>query len=241
MKHAVDPLQGRLFDPYQQLIPPLGLRRIANGWQSIFRAILLALMPIKQLGAHFHPTFGRPTKELYSVAGLLFLQESNGWTNAQAVEVYLFRTDVQFALNLEPGIDEMCERTLERYRALFLEDDLAAQIMNDVTLKLVDALELQIDQQRLDSTHVFSDMASFGRTRMMAVCNKRFLTQVQRHHANDFNALPEDLKTCASVMRRRKRSCSPRKVCRRSSAAGVGSRWPRTCAISSIVSRITPA
>jgi hypothetical protein len=194
MKHAVDPLQGRLFDPFEQLIPPLGRQRIADGWQSVFRAILLALMPVKQLGTHFHPTIGRPTKELYSVAGLLFLQESNGWTNAQAVDVYLFRTDVQFALNLEPGIDEMCDRTLERYRALFLEDDLAAQVMNNVTLKLVDALELQIDQQRLDSTHVFSDMASFGRTRMMAVCNKRFLTQVQRHHAADFNALPEDLR-----------------------------------------------
>jgi hypothetical protein len=194
MKHAVDPLQGRLFDPYQQIIPPLGRNRIAAGWQAIFRAVLLVLMPVKQLGAHFHPAIGRPTKELYSVAGLVFLQESNGWTNAQAVETYLFRTDVQFALNLEPGLDEMCDRTLERYRALFLEDDLAAKIMNDVTLELVDALELQIDQQRLDSTHVFSDMASFGRTRLLAICNKRFLTQVQRHHADDFAALPEDLR-----------------------------------------------
>ena len=194
MKHSVNPLQGRLFDPFQQIIPPLGRKRIQRGWQAIFRAILLSLMPVKQLASHFHPTFGRPTKELYSVAGLLFLQEANDWTNAQAVEAYLFRTDVQFALNLEPGIDEMCDRTLERYRALFLEDDLAAQIMNDVTVKLVDELDLHIDQQRLDSTHVFSDMASFGRTRMMAVCNKRFLLQVQRHHADDCNALPAELR-----------------------------------------------
>ena len=194
MKHAVDPRQGRLFDPYQGIIPPLGRQRIAGGWQSLFRAILLSLMPVKQLGAHFHPTFGRPTKELYSVAGLLFLQETNDWTNAQAVEAYLFHTDVQFALNLEPGLDEMCDRTLERYRVLFLEDDLAARIMNDVTLKLVEELDLHIDQQRLDSTHVFSDMASFGRTRMMAVSNKRFLAQVQRHYADDFNALPFDLR-----------------------------------------------
>jgi len=194
MKRAVDPLQGRLFDPFEQIIPPLGRQRIQRGWQAIFRAILLSLMPVKKLGAHFHPTFGRPTKELYSVAGLLFLQEANDWTNAQAVESYLFRTDVQFALNTEPGVDEMCDRTLERYRALFLEDDLAAQIMNDVTLKLVDELDLCIDRQRLDSTHVFSDMASFGRTRMMAVCNKRFLAQVQRHHAADFNALPADVR-----------------------------------------------
>ena len=68
--------------------------------------------------------------------------------------------------------------------------------MNDITMTLVDALDLRIDQQRLDSTptHVFSDMASFGRTRLMAVCNKRFLTQVQRHHADDFAALPEALR-----------------------------------------------
>ena len=129
MKHAVDPQQGRLFDPFQGIIPSLGWQRIAGGWQSIFRAMLLVLMPTKQLGSHFHATVGRPTKELYSVAGLLFLQEANDWTNAQAVEAYLFRTDVQFALNLEPGVDQMCERTLERYRDLFVEDDLAAQVM----------------------------------------------------------------------------------------------------------------
>ena len=29
---------------------------------------------------------------------------------------------------------------------------------------------------------------------MMAVCNKRFLTQVQRHFAADFTALPKDLR-----------------------------------------------
>ena len=194
MKHAVNPLQGRLFDPFEQIIPPLGLERIKKGWQAIFRAMLLTLMPVKQLGAHFHPTMGRRTKELYSVAGLVFLQECNNWTNTEAVNAYLFRTDVQFALNLEPGVDEMCDRTLERYRDLFLEDDLAAQVMNDVTAELVKTLGLHIDQQRLDSTHVFSDMASFGRTRMMAVCNKRFLTQVQRHHAADFEALPEELR-----------------------------------------------
>jgi hypothetical protein len=194
MKHTVNPLQGRLFDPFEQIIPPLGLERIKNGWQAIFRAMFLTLMPVKQLGAHFHPTMGRRTKELYSVAGLVFLQECNGWTNTEAVNAYLFRTDVQFALNLEPGVDEMCDRTLERYRELFLEDDLAARVMNDVTAALVDKLDLHIDQQRLDSTHVFSDMASFGRTRMMAVCNKRFLTQVQRHHADAFKALPEKLR-----------------------------------------------
>ncbi len=119
MRHTVNPQQGRLFDPFEGLIPPLGLERIRHGWQGVFRTALLELMPAQQLGKHFSPNIGRHTKELYSVAGLLFLQEFQNWTIPQAVEAYLFHTDVQFALNLEPGRDEMCDRTFERYRAFF--------------------------------------------------------------------------------------------------------------------------
>jgi hypothetical protein len=194
MRHSIDPRQGRLFDPFSDIIPPLGRKLIDAGWQAIFRVVLLALMPVKELGKHFDPAVGRPTKELYSVAGLIFLQETHNWTNAQTVDAYLFRSDVQFALNLEPGQSELCERTLERYRQLFMEDDLASQIMDDVTARLVDELDLNIERQRLDSTHVFSDMASFGRTRLMGVTIKRFLTQVQRHFAADFQALPDELR-----------------------------------------------
>ena len=193
-KSPVNPQQGRLFDPFEGLIPPLGLERIRHGWQGVFRTALLELMPAQQLGKHFSPNIGRHTKELYSVAGLLFLQEFQNWTIPQAVEAYLFHTDVQFALNLEPGRDEMCDRTFERYRALFLEDEGAGQVMQDVTDRLIDLLELDIAKQRLDSTHVFSNMASFGRTRLLAVTIKRFLTQVKRHHRADFEALPAELR-----------------------------------------------
>jgi len=194
MRHLVNPQQGRLFDPFEGLIPPLGLERIRKGWQGVFRTTLLELMPAQQLGNHFSRSLGRPTKELYSVAGLLFLQEFQNWTIPEAVEAYLFRTDIQFALNLEPGGAEMCERTFERYRALFLDDEGAGQVMQDLTDRLIGLLELDIAKQRLDSTHVFSNMASFGRTRLMAVTIKRFLTQVKRHHVADFEALPAELR-----------------------------------------------
>jgi hypothetical protein len=101
---------------------------------------------------------------------------------------------VQFALNLEPGADEMSDRTWERYRALFIEDELAHTVMDAVTRKLVDELDLSIDQQRLDSTHVFSNMARFGRTRLLAITCKRFLAQVRRHFPDDYAAVPEELR-----------------------------------------------
>ena len=60
-----------------------------------------------------------------------------------------------------------------------------------MTTRLAESLELNISQQRLDSTHVFSHMASFGRIKLMAVAIKRFLTQVKRHAPESYAVLPE--------------------------------------------------
>jgi hypothetical protein len=193
MIHTVDPRQNRLFDPFDGVIPPVGRRIIADGWQGVFRHVVLEVMPVGALGRHFSDSLGAPTKELYSMAGLVFLTDFFGWTAQEALEAYIFRADVQYALNLEPGA-EVSTRTVERYQKLFRDNDLAARVFEDVTDRLVRALDLDVSRQRLDSTHVFSHMASFGRTKLMAVAIKRFLTQLKRHDPDAYAALPEDLR-----------------------------------------------
>lgn len=190
MIHIVDPRQKRLFDPFEGIIPPAGQRIISSGWQGVFRHALLDVMPVDDLAENFSQSLGAPTKELYSMAGLVFLADFHNWTAEQAAENYIFRTDVQYALNLEPGV-ELSPRTVERYQKLFRDNDLAARVFHDVTIRLTDMLDLDISRQRLDSTHVFSHMASFGRTKLMAVAIKRFLTQVKRHAPESYAALPE--------------------------------------------------
>lgn len=193
MIHIVDPRQSRLFDPFDGVIPPVGLRIISEGWQGVFRHVILEVLPVGHLVPHFSPSLGAPTKELYAMAGLVFLADFFDWTAAEAAEAYIFRSDVQYALNLEPGV-EISSRTVERYQALFRDDELAARLFHDVTIHLADALELDVTQQRLDSTHVFSHMATFGRTKLMAVAIKRFLTQVKRHAPEPYIALPQDFR-----------------------------------------------
>jgi len=190
MIHFVDPRQNRLFDPFDGIIPPAGRKIIGNGWQGVFRHVLLEVMPVGQLATHFSDSFGAPTKELYSMAGLVFLADFFGWTNQEAAEAYIFRSDVQYALNLEPGAS-VSTRTIERYQTLFRDHDLAARVFEDVTDRLVRALDLDVSRQRLDSTHVFSHMATFGRTKLMAVATKRFLTQLKRHDPDAYTALPD--------------------------------------------------
>ncbi len=193
MIHIIDPRQNRLFDPFEGVIPPAGQRIIGSGWQGVVRHLLLELMPVGELAQHFSRELGAPTKELYSMAGLVFLADFFGWTAQEAAEAYIFRSDVQYALNLEPGV-EVSSRTIERYQKHFRVDELAAQVFHDVTIGLAEKLELDISRQRLDSTHVFSHMASFGRTRLMAVAIKRFLAQVIRHAPEQYAALPDEFR-----------------------------------------------
>jgi hypothetical protein len=193
MIHTVDPRQNRLFDPFQGVIPPAGRKIIENGWQGVFRHAILEVMPVGELAKHFSDSLGAPTKELYSMAGLVFLADFFDWNTQEAIEAYIFHSDVQYALNTEPGVT-LCTRTLERYQQLFRDNDLAAQVFDKVTTRLVDALDLDVSRQRLDSTHVFSHMATFGRTKLMAVAIKRFLTQLQRHDSDAYTALPDDFR-----------------------------------------------
>jgi hypothetical protein len=97
-------------------------------------------------------------------------------------------------LELMPVGHDLSVRTLERYQTYFEQDGLAQRVMHEVTTRLVGVLELKIDQQRLDSTHVFSDMAQLGRTRLMGVALKRFLTQVKRHDPPAYESLPQALR-----------------------------------------------
>ena len=176
MRRLNDPRQTQLFDVFADILSPVAYRKLQSGWQHLFRQAILKLMPARQLAEHFHPVMGRPTKELYSMAGLLFVMEFRDWTHEEAADAYMFNVDLQYALNMVPEQQSLCRRTIERYIKLFRDDELAGDIMETVTAELVRLLDLDVSQQRLDSTHIESNMAKFGRIKLMATAIRWFLT-----------------------------------------------------------------
>jgi len=194
MQYIVDPRQNCLFDPYKRVFSKLAYRRIIKGWQGVFRRVILEIMPVGTIAGEFSEREGLPTKELYLMAGLVFIMHFHNWTIEQAAEEYMINLGVQYALNLEPGCQSLSPRTLDRYLAIFRECDIAGKVFQEVTQALVEALEKDVSRQRLDSTHVFSNMARFGRTQLMGVVVKRFLTQVHRYDELAYEALPEELR-----------------------------------------------
>ena len=193
MKHSTDPRQNWLFDPTMARFSPMAKKRLTEGWAGVFRTCILELMPVCEVGMRFAERMGRPTKELYSICGLVMLMDFNNWTAQKAADAYIFDGQVQFALNLGQDQQSMCTRTVERYRKIFREDELGQKFLDRMTGSLVKLLDLEVRTLRLDSTHVFSDMASMGRTKLMRTAVRRFLVQLKRHDAKGYEALPEKL------------------------------------------------
>ncbi len=63
-------------------------KRILVGWQGVFRAVVLELLPVRELAEHFSPDTGCPTKELPSMAGLVFLSDFLDWNAVDAADAY---------------------------------------------------------------------------------------------------------------------------------------------------------
>ena len=194
MKTIRDPRQRELFNEFAGMISKRGWRHIERGWQGVMRHVILKELPARRLGDDLCDDIGRPSAELYSMAGLLLIREMNNWTVPETVEALMFRTDVQYALNMRPGSD-VSQRTIERYIArLYSDRQLANDIFCLVANTLIEELELSIKKQRLDSTHVLSDMAVLGRTRMMGIATKRFLAQVRKRHDEKYRLLPKSFR-----------------------------------------------
>lgn len=193
MRYAVDPRQMTLFEPASAMFSPMTIKYLSSDWPGVFRYQMLHLMPAEALGEHFSDQVGCHTKELYGIAGGLFLKEFFDLTIPQTVERYLTDAAWQYALNVNPMEASLSHATMERYLKLFAEDDLASEVFHRVTSALIEALDLDVSRQRLDSTHIFSDMATFGRTKLMGVTIKRFLVQLKRHHPELYGALNMDL------------------------------------------------
>ena len=189
MIHTVDPRQNRLFDPFEGIIPPAGQRIIAGGWQGVFRHVLLEVMPVGELAQHFSREPGPPPRNCTPWPAWSSWPISSAGPPRRPPRLTSSAATSNTPSTWSPA--EPSPRTVERYQKLFRDHDLAALIFHDVTTRLAESLELNISQQRLDSTHVFSHMASFGRIKLMAVAIKRFLTQVKRHAPESYAALPE--------------------------------------------------
>ncbi len=187
--------QKELFDPWQ-FLGPKRRQRLERSWPGLFRNEILKELPVDKLVPYFRSDFGRPTKELYTMLGVLVLQETHDLTDEETVDQLSFNIQWHYALNITEESDSakyISPKTLWATRSLAVTHKLDEILFENVTNKLADVFDVDTDKQRIDSVHIKSNMRRLGRINIFAKTIHKFLINLKRNHQELFDTIDKDL------------------------------------------------
>lgn len=191
MIHVKDHKQHELFDPWD-FLSPKRRRMLDQGWPGLFREQLLCELPVHRIKPFLREDFGRPSKELYTILGVLLLQQAMDLNDSETVEQLSFNIQWHYALNITEESDSakyISEKTLWSWRMVLLQHNLDQLIFEKLTDKLARVFKVNTDEQRLDSVHIRSNMRKLGRISLFSQSIHKFLVNLKRHHRDLFDKL----------------------------------------------------
>lgn len=187
--------QMSFIDPWDQ-ISPKRRKMLDASWSGLFQKTILRSFPVKEIANHFDKSMGRPTKELYTVIGVLVLQQAFDLTDIETVEQLAFNIQWHYALNITEESDTakyMCPKTLWSMRKIVTENNLDQIIFNEGTGKLAEIFKVDPTNQRLDSTHIKSNMKRLGRICLFSETIHKFLVNLKKGHKEQFDNIDKEI------------------------------------------------
>jgi len=188
-----DHKQYDMFNPFEHL-GPKRLALLESSWAHLFREEILHKLPAEKLFPLYSESTGRRTKELFAMLGLVLLQQMEDLTDEETVRQFAFNIMWQYALNVTDATDfssYVSPRTLWTMRDIVGRLGLEQSIFENITDALRKLFELDPSKQRLDSVHIFSNMAHLGRVRLFVKTIRKFLVNLKRHHNELYQSLGE--------------------------------------------------
>ena len=191
MYRPTDP-QESLLETYYWL-PPETAERIKKTWAWIFRLEALPLIDEEPFKAFYHPSLGAPNKSIRMVIGVLILKEMFDYTDEEALQSLSFNLCWQVALGLKPEEAYFCQKTLHNFRVNLIKHELGMVVFKDTASKIIARLEIDTSRQRLDSTHVVSNIAVLSRLSLFCETIRVFLRGVHKQAEYEFEGIPISL------------------------------------------------
>jgi hypothetical protein len=195
MFHVKNHKQQHMFDAWAHL-GPKRRKFLDTSWAGLFQQKILPELPVESLRRHYHEWKGRPTKELYSMMGLMILQQMHDFTDEQAVEQFCFNIQWHYALsitNFSDAASYISHKTLWTMRDHLATDESYTEIFESSLQILARLFKADLSKQRMDSVHIKSNMRNLGRIGLFVRTIKKFLINLKRHHRVLFDQLDEQL------------------------------------------------
>ena len=184
--------QSSLFET-SNLVPAAKARRLQASWAEPFRVRALPLIDEEVFASLYCDDNGRPNRPVQTVFGVLLLKEMFGLTDAEALEQLEFNLQWHHALQLTPEEAHLPQKTLHNFRARVMAGDGGAVAFEATTDRIIEALGTQVSRQRMDSTHVISNIAVLTRLGLLCETIRVFLSALKRQHLRLYGRVPQRL------------------------------------------------
>ena len=169
--------QGNLFET-SNLIPLDKGKRLKASWAEHFQRRALPLIDEDLFASMYCEDNGRPNRPVQTLLGVHILKEMFDLTDEEALEQLEFNLLWQHALALTPEEAHLCQKTLHNFRAGLMAHDLARVAFAETTDRILEALGSKVSRQRLDSTHVISNIARLTRLGLFCETIRVFLSRL---------------------------------------------------------------
>jgi transposase len=159
--------QQKLFGVGSQLSSSLR-NRLESSWAHLFKTeILPILFKNEDQYAMLYGKTGRPNFSVARMLGLCLLQEFNSLSDQQALDTFSFDIRWRYALDISGEGDYLSRRSLVEFRRRLASKDpemkLVRNVFDTVRNQALKKLGLSTSNQRLDSTHIISNIRTKGR------------------------------------------------------------------------------
>jgi len=184
--------QQKLFGVGTQLSPSLR-NRLASSWAHLFKIeVLPILFRNEDRYAMLYGKTGRPNFSVARLLGLCLLQELNNLSDQQALDTFSFDIRWRYALDISDEGDYLSRRSLVEFRRRLAAKDpemkLVRNVFDNIRDSAIKKLGLSAGNQRLDSTHIISNIRVRGRIDLFTNTIALFLKSLDEGR---FSRVPE--------------------------------------------------
>jgi hypothetical protein len=184
--------QQKLFGVETQISPSLR-GRLESSWAHLFRCEVLPILFRKEDDyAMLYGTTGRPNFSVARLLGLCLLQEWNDLSDQEALDTFSFDIRWRYALDIDDDEDSLSRRSLVEFRRRLAAKDpemkLVRGVFDTIRDSAIDRLGVSVTNQRLDSTHIVSNIRVRGRMALFSNTVSLFLKSLDAEH---FSRVPK--------------------------------------------------
>jgi len=184
--------QLSLFEAYYYL-PEAKKRRLESSWPHVFRTEIMPMIPEEEFKHLYCENNGRPNEPVSILIALSVIKEMDDLTDEQLLDSYYFDTRYQYALSVTPDEAYLAPRTLYYFRERVVGDKAVQKVFDATTDKIIEILSLRLGKQRLDSTHIRSNMANLSRLHLFVRTIETFLKRLKATYPEKVETLPEEI------------------------------------------------